>query len=75
MNVIKFGGTSISNSENINRVIDIIISCDTNSVVILSAIGETTNQLIKCGKLAGKRDLNYKKVFKNNKSGAFCSCR
>ena len=38
MNVIKFGGTSISNSENINRVIDIIISCDTNSVVILSAI-------------------------------------
>ena len=74
MNVIKFGGTSISNSENINRVIDIIISCDTNSVVILSAIGETTNQLIKCGKLAGKRDLNYKKVFNQIKENHIEIC-
>ena len=63
MDVIKFGGSSISNPENINKVIEIISERSENCIVIFSAFGNTTDQLIKCGKLAGKRNLDYKNIF------------
>ena len=63
MDVIKFGGSSISNPENINKVIEIISERGENCIVIFSAFGNTTDQLIKCGKLAGKRNLDYKNIF------------
>ena len=65
MNVIKFGGSSISSAKNIENVIEIIKCYKSNLVVVLSAFGETTDNLIKCGKLASIRDKEYKKVFKS----------
>ena len=65
MKVIKFGGSSISSAKNIENVIEIIKCYKSNLVVVLSAFGETTDNLIKCGKLASIRDKEYKKVFKS----------
>ena len=61
--VLKFGGTSIADAKKIENVLDIIGSYDSKTIVIFSAIGNTTNELIECGKLACDRDLNYKKLF------------
>ena len=38
---------------------------ESNIVVVFSAFGETTDKLIKCGKLASIRDNNYKNVLKS----------
>ena len=65
MKVLKFGGSSISNAENIENVLKIISSSyDSKTIVVFSAIGKTTDDLIKCGKLASLRDNDFKKVYK-----------
>ncbi len=48
MKVLKFGGSSVANSENIKKVIDIIAenSANTKIVVIVSAFGKTTDNLL-----------------------------
>jgi len=74
MNVIKFGGSSISNPQNINKVIDIISGYNTSCVIIFSAIGNTTDQLIKCGKLAGKRNQDYKNILSEIKENHIEIC-
>ena len=61
--VIKFGGSSIADAKKIENILDIIASYDSKTVVVLSAIGNTTNELIECGKLACERDISYKKLF------------
>ena len=66
MKVLKFGGSSISNAENIENVLKIISSSyDSKTIVVFSAIGKTTDDLIKCGKLASLRDNDFKKVYKS----------
>ena len=65
MKVLKFGGSSISNAKNIENVFNIIKNYESNIVVVFSAFGETTDKLIKCGKLASIRDNNYKNVLKS----------
>ena len=54
MKVLKFGGSSVANAENIEKVFEIIkTEIETNScVVVLSAMQGTTDALIKIGKLA-----------------------
>jgi bifunctional aspartokinase / homoserine dehydrogenase 1 len=54
MQVLKFGGTSVANAENIERVIGIVKEKLSNEVliVIVSALGGTTDALLECGKLA-----------------------
>ena len=56
MKVLKFGGSSISNAKNIEKVLDILKDYDSNIIVIFSAFGKTTDKLIECGRLASKRD-------------------
>lgn len=54
MKVLKFGGSSVGNAENIEKVIEIVkkaIEKDT-CVVVLSAMQGTTDALIEIGKLA-----------------------
>ena len=48
MKVLKFGGSSVANSENINKVIQIIgeQSKDQSLVVVVSAFGKTTDNLL-----------------------------
>ena len=66
MKVLKFGGSSISNAENIENVLKVLKSnYDSKMIVVFSAIGKTTDDLIKCGKLASLRDNDFKNVYKS----------
>ena len=58
MQVLKFGGTSVGSSENINKVISILENRATNDTIIcvVSAIGGITDRLIKTGELAKIKD-------------------
>ena len=48
MKVLKFGGSSVANSENIKKVLAIIAKASKNQkiVVVVSAFGKTTNKLL-----------------------------
>lgn len=48
MKVLKFGGSSVANSENIQKVLAIVASASKNQkiVVVVSAFGKTTNKLL-----------------------------
>jgi bifunctional aspartokinase / homoserine dehydrogenase 1 len=63
MLVVKFGGTSVGSAKNISIVKDIIQKKDKSIVVVVSAIGGITNQLIECSELASKGNEEYLKVF------------
>lgn len=59
MIVMKFGGTSVESAEAIQRVTGIVKSrLDRRPVVVVSAMGKTTNRLLKIANLAvsGQRD-------------------
>jgi len=64
MRVLKFGGTSVANAENILKVIDIVKEKSQNEqiITVVSAMGGITDTLIKCGDLACEGDSNYKNV-------------
>ncbi len=64
MKVIKFGGSSLSSSKNILKVLDIVKNYDDKTIVIVSAFGKTTNNIISCGKLASNQNKGYKDIFK-----------
>ena len=52
MQILKFGGSSIKNSSNIKKVGDILKNIDcSNTIVIVSALGKTTNAFEKIIKL------------------------
>ena len=59
MIVIKFGGSSVSNSKNIERVLNIIKSKNNPCVVVVSAIGGVTNLLNESSILAEKGKKSY----------------
>ena len=62
MKVLKFGGSSVANAENIEKVVEIIkIAVETDScVVILSAMQGITDALIEVGKLAESGDGSFR---------------
>ena len=48
MIVMKFGGTSVESAEAIERITEIVKSrLDRRPVVVVSAMGKTTNRLLK----------------------------
>ncbi len=62
MQVLKFGGSSVANAENIEKVVAIVqdkITTD-NAVVVVSALGGITDILLSCGALAAKGNEDYK---------------
>ncbi|MEJ7587035.1 MAG: hypothetical protein WKI04_05690 [Ferruginibacter sp.] len=62
MQVLKFGGSSVKNAENINKVIDIVkekIKFD-RTIVVVSALGGITDLLLACSKLASEGNELYK---------------
>lgn len=67
MKVLKFGGTSVANAENISKVIAILVqeSKKQNVAVVVSALGGVTDALIKTGELATEKDVSYITVFEN----------
>lgn len=61
MYVLKFGGSSVANAENIRKVAAIVQSSDAKQVVVVvSALGGMTNELLTLGTKAAEGDENYK---------------
>jgi aspartokinase/homoserine dehydrogenase 1 len=61
MQVLKFGGTSVANAENIKKVKDILqLKKAAKTVVIVSALGGVTDELLRCGSLAANGESIYK---------------
>ena len=62
MKVLKFGGTSVANSESISKVISILKNNqDDNILIVVSALGGITNLLQECLILKGKSTDNVLK--------------
>ena len=66
MKVLKFGGTSVKTSENIKKVISIVvdISSGTEVVVVVSALGGITDLLHLAAKQASIADPVYIQTLK-----------
>ncbi|HEX7845254.1 MAG TPA: bifunctional aspartate kinase/homoserine dehydrogenase I [Chitinophagaceae bacterium] len=60
MQVLKFGGTSVANAENINKVVSIIKNKKDKTVVVVSALGGVTDLLLNAATLAADGDEDYK---------------
>ncbi len=67
MKVLKFGGSSVATSENINKAIEIVkdSALSTEIIVVVSALGGITDLLLEAGNLACIDDENYKNKFKS----------
>ncbi|MPS65910.1 MAG: bifunctional aspartate kinase/homoserine dehydrogenase I [Chryseobacterium sp.] len=67
MKVLKFGGTSVANAQNILKVEDIIKkeSLKNKVVVVVSALHGVTDQLIKAAESASQSNENYLQIIKN----------
>lgn len=62
MQVLKFGGSSVANADNINKVIEIIKnnSNTDRKIIVVSALGGITDLLLKSAALAEVADESYK---------------
>ncbi len=67
MQVLKFGGSSVANAENIQRVITIVKEAERKerTAVVVSALGGITDSLLQCATLAASADETYKQVIKS----------
>ena len=71
MIVVKFGGTSVANSERIRSVADIVSGIyqkDNKVGVVFSAFGGVTDDLINTSRLASNRNKEYLEVFEKIKA-------
>ncbi|HUQ65902.1 MAG TPA: bifunctional aspartate kinase/homoserine dehydrogenase I [Flavitalea sp.] len=61
MRVLKFGGSSVANAENINKVVSIVqqSSQSGKTVSVVSALGGVTDLLLTAAMLASKGDESY----------------
>src|SRR5882724_2016607 len=62
MQVLKFGGTSVANADNINKSINIVAESikKDKAIVVVSAFGGVTDALLQCGIAAAAEDESYK---------------
>ena len=60
MQVLKFGGSSVANADNINKVLAIIKADNNKKIVVVSALGGITDMLLKSAALAENADETYK---------------
>ena len=62
MQVLKFGGSSVANAQNMSKVVDIVVKAvdRDRTILVCSAISGCTDTLIKIGILASERDESYK---------------
>ena len=61
MQVLKFGGTSVANAENINKVVSIVQKGlqHQQTVLVVSALGGVTDLLLTAAKLASEGEEKY----------------
>ena len=64
MQVLKFGGTSVANAQNMSQVVDIVTKAvdRDRTILVASAISGCTDTLIRIGNLAAERDETYKEL-------------
>ena len=63
MNVLKFGGTSVANADNIKKVKDIVANeATTQMAVVVSALGGVTDLILKSLRLAAEKNLEYQNL-------------
>lgn len=59
MKVLKFGGTSVGTVESLKSVKKIVEGCNEPVIVVVSALGGITDQLINTAKLAAQGDKSH----------------
>ena len=59
MKVLKFGGTSVGTVESLGSVKKIVEGCNEPVIVVVSALGGITDQLINAAKLAAQGDKSH----------------
>lgn len=66
MQVLKFGGSSVANAQNMNKVVAIVLEAAKKepTILVVSALGGVTDSLLKTGSLAEAGDEAYKIVLK-----------
>jgi aspartokinase/homoserine dehydrogenase 1 len=66
MQVLKFGGSSVANATNMNKVVEIVLEAAIKepTILVVSAMGGVTDSLINTGKLAESGDESYKTILK-----------
>ena len=69
MQVLKFGGTSVANAVNMQKVVDIVAGAvdKDRTILVCSAISGCTDTLIKIGHLASEKDDSYKDLITKHK--------
>jgi aspartokinase/homoserine dehydrogenase 1 len=62
MQVLKFGGSSVANGENIHKVVELVRQSLTKdrTILVVSALGGITDMLIRAGLSAAAGDESYK---------------
>ncbi len=63
MKVLKFGGTSVGSVESVLKVKDIVEAQQEPVIVVVSALGGITDQLIKTSQMAVEGDSMYQRSF------------
>jgi len=63
MKVMKFGGTSVGSVESILRVKKIVEAVEEPVIVVVSALGGVTDQLLNTSTLAAQGDYTYEKEY------------
>ncbi|WP_047415367.1 bifunctional aspartate kinase/homoserine dehydrogenase I [Cellulophaga sp. Hel_I_12] len=65
MKILKFGGTSVANAQNIRLVKHIVSKSKADkTIVVVSALGGMTDLLLKTANLASNQEVSYKTVLK-----------
>lgn len=59
MKVLKFGGTSVGSEKGLSQVKKIVESCSEDVIVVVSALGGITDQLLLTARLAAAGDEAY----------------
>lgn len=66
MRVLKFGGSSVANADNIKKVAAIISHAkEGKKIIVVSAMSGVTNQLLHIGNTAAKADESYKTILQD----------
>jgi aspartokinase/homoserine dehydrogenase 1 len=63
MKVMKFGGTSVGSVNSIKNIKSIVASSKEPVIVVVSAVGGVTDQLIRTTKLATAGDADYQQAY------------
>ncbi|MGB5419438.1 bifunctional aspartate kinase/homoserine dehydrogenase I [Algibacter sp.] len=73
MKVLKFGGTSVGSSKNINNVINILENYGKTDTIacVVSAVGGITDKLLLAGKQAQNKDKAFLETFEGIKERHF----